>query len=305
MSTSPQSVPLGEPPLREWQVSRSSSRYDRLVAAPSNHDLTIMWTGWATIGFVLVIFVILVFLGILTSATARKNPFNVYLLFLMVPDIEFGILCSITCALNSSAGEYWSPWMCKFQSYYTVWTVASSAWLNGAIARQLHAMLSSSFVRRHYKPPEVNDVIKQSLIVFSYAAVLSSFGVIEPFWLPFKTFPVSGQGCIPLEYSWQSSIFYFLVFMPLLAGIPLIYVCWVCYDIWKRHLMPPTGRRRLLFVYFIRIIGAFVVMWVPFLVLVFMAGGWPWAVWAGGTWRYGPVEAEREREKKRRENHSR
>ena len=278
-------MPLGRPPLRQWNLTNDSSRYDRLVAAPSNAALTTMWTGWATIGFILVIFVIIVFVSILASPTARKNPFNVYLLFLMVPDIAFGVLCSITCAMNARAGEYWSPWMCKFQSYYVVWTVCTSAWLNAIIAWQLYTMLASSFIRRHFAPPDLKTVTKHSLAVYAYAAVLASFGVIQPFWLPFKTRSVSGQGCIPLEYSWQSSLFYFLVFMPLLAGIPIMYVTWICYDIWKRKLMPPTGRRRLLVLYFLRIIAAFVIMWVPYLILVFIAGGWPWGVWAGGTWR--------------------
>jgi hypothetical protein len=54
-------------------------------------------------------------------------------------------------------------------------------------------------------------------------------------------------------------------------------------------MMPPTGRSRLLFVYFIRIIriiAAFKVMWLPYLILVFVAGGWPSGVWAGGTWSH-------------------
>lgn len=267
---------LGRPEIRSWEVTSNTTRYEKLLAAPSDEALRIMWSGWAAVGGVLCVFVVVVFLSILFSPKARENPFNVYICGLMVPDIVFGILCSVTCALNASKGEYFAEWMCRFQSFYTVWSVSSSAWLNGIVSWQLYTMLASSHIRMRYKPPPIKTVIKHACIVYIYSAFLASFGLYDISWLPHKTTgAVSGMGCIPLEFSLGSSLFYFLVFLPLMAGIPLSYVIWICYDIWKRKLMPPSGRRRLLFIYFIRIIASFIIMWVPFLVLVFIAGNWP------------------------------
>jgi hypothetical protein len=56
--------------------------------------------------------------------------------------------------------------------------------------------------------------------------------------------------------------------------------------------MPPSGKRRLLTIYYMRVIAAFVIMWVPFVVMVFfVANGRPWLAWFGGAWSHlqGPV----------------
>ena len=42
-------VPLGQPPLRVWELTSNSTRYDRYVAAPSDATMHQMWTGWAVI----------------------------------------------------------------------------------------------------------------------------------------------------------------------------------------------------------------------------------------------------------------
>lgn len=87
-----------------------------------------------------------------------------------------------------------------------------------------------------------------------------------------------------MEYSLASSLFYFLVYIPLVAGIPIGYVIYICYDMWKRKLMPPAGKRRLLSIYFLRVVAAYVLMWMPHLVLCLAGTGYAWAVFAGGTW---------------------
>jgi hypothetical protein len=94
---------------------------------------------------------------------------------------------------------------------YVVWTVCSSVWLKNAIvAWQLHTMLASSHIRLRYKPPTGKSVCLHAISVYVYAAFLASLGVWEPAWLPHKTNGVSGQGCIPLEFSARSTWFYFL-----------------------------------------------------------------------------------------------
>jgi hypothetical protein len=56
--------------------------------------------------------------------------------------------------------------------------------------------------------------------------------------------------------------------------------------------MPPSGKRRLLTLYYMRVMAAFLVMWIPFVIMVFfVAGGHPWLSWFGGAWAHlqGPV----------------
>ena len=276
-------IPLGLPKLRVWDLNENSTRYDYLLAAPSDGDRRAMWIGWSVVSSLVAMYTAVVILSICLSAVARKNPFNNYLIYLSLPDIVFSLLCVITCALNASAGRYWASWMCRFQSFYAIWFIAASAWLNAFILFQLHRLLSISFTGRRYTAPTRRRVFFHAAGVYLYTAFIASWGMNwNVSWWPHKTDMVYGVACMPLEFSSASTIFYFVVFVPLLAGIPILYVIWVCYDIWKRDLMPPAGRRRLLSVYLLRIVIVFVVMFTPSVVLVFAAkgaGGGPWVDW--------------------------
>jgi hypothetical protein len=285
-------IPLGQPTLREWELDSSSTRYDRLRAAPSDDALFTMWLIWAVMTFLAFAFLGTIMLSILLSRRARKNPFNIYLLFLLFSDFIFSLACCITCSLNASAGHYFAPWMCRFQSFYSIWSVCSSFWLNAVVVRQLHLMLTSSFVRRRYNAPTPKQVVCQSIAVYVYATFIASIGILDASWLPHRSDAVSGLACLPVDYSRGSTLFFFLVFFPAFGGVPFVYAVGVSIDIWRRQLMPPTGKRRLLTMYYMRVMAAFVVMWVPFVITVFfVAGGRPWLSWFGGAWAHlqGPV----------------
>jgi len=195
-----------------------------------------------------------------------------------------GILCGVSCALNASKGEYWSAAQCRFQSFYIVWFLTANSWVNATVARQLHQLLASSHHRRRYKPPTRKHVIISCGVVYLYAAVLGTVSLWEVSWLPYRTNAMSGEICLPVEYSVASTVFYFLAFVPLTAGIPMLYVMYVAADIWWRQLLPPKGKRRLLAIYFARILGAFFFLWTPYLLAVFLAWGEPWGLWATSFW---------------------
>ena len=285
-------IPLGQPTLRKWELDSSSTRYDKLMAAPSDHALFTMWVSWAVLTFLAFAFLGTIMLSILLSRRARKNPFNIYVVFLLFSDFTFSLACCITCSLNASAGHYFAPWMCRFQSFYVTWSVCSSFWLNAVVVRQLHLMLTSSFVRRRYNPPTLKQVVCQSIAVYIYSACIASIGILDASWLPHRSDAVSGLACLPVDYSLGSTLFFFLAFFPAFAGVPFVYTIWVSVDIWRRNLMPPSGKRRLLTLYYMRIMAAYVVMWMPFLIMVFfVADGYPWLSWFGGSWSHlqGPV----------------
>jgi hypothetical protein len=101
---------------------------------------------------------------------------------------------------------------------------------------------------------------------------------------------------LPIERDTQSTIFFWLCFFPLFVGIPVVYVVYVCYDVMVvRKLLPPKGKRRVLSVYFFRLILVFLIMWLPTFIVLFVAAPWlpTWAHFAGGTWSHlqGAVSA--------------
>ena len=181
-------VPLGQPAIRQWELNDNSTRYDRLEAAPSDHDLFIMWSLWVVISGLIGIFIGTVMLSILLDAKARKNPFNLYLFYLMVPDFIFSACCALTCLLNALEGSFWSVFMCQFQSFYLSFGVSANNWLNWVIAVELHRLLRSSHIRKKYNAPTRLTVTLQAILVYLYASFVSSWGVwghLVP-WLPHK-----------------------------------------------------------------------------------------------------------------------
>jgi len=91
--------------------------------------------------------------------------------------------------------------------------------------------------------------------------------------------------CLPVEQSWQSSIFFWLVFFPLFGAIPITYILYISFIVWKHKLLPPQGKRRLLVIYFGRIVVVFILCWVPYMLLLFVFTTWmpTWVHFAGGT----------------------
>ena len=131
--------------------------------------------------------------------------------------------------------------------------------------------------------------------MYLYCAFLGSWGLYPGQKFPYHAEQVNGLACLPVEADAQSSVFFWLVMLPLFNGIPTVYVGWVTFDIWRRKLLPPSGKRRLLAIYFGRIVLVFLLMWVPFFLLSFVLLSWmPTVVlFIGGTLSHlqGPASA--------------
>lgn len=63
-----------------------------------------------------------------------------------------------------------------------------------------------------------------------------------------------------------------------MMGIPFAYVLYVVYICYKKSLLPKGGKRRYLALYFLRLIVAFVLMWLPAIVLIYGSNLKVWIV---------------------------
>lgn len=117
------STPINIPHIRYSELGSNSTRYERLIAAASNDEIFFMWLFWSILTGLVTIFSSTVFLGLLSDKRARVKPFNMYLIFLMVPDIFYGLMCFINCSMNLAVGHFYSEGWCLYQSFYTVWGI--------------------------------------------------------------------------------------------------------------------------------------------------------------------------------------
>ena len=105
MDSSEESVPLGRPPVRQWELDANHTRYDRLVAAPSDKRLRILWIVWALLFLVFGLFSFFVWLSLVLSKKVRKSPFNVRC-----------IVCSNYAVMLLSSTRVLSKWFLSCQT---------------------------------------------------------------------------------------------------------------------------------------------------------------------------------------------
>jgi len=108
----------------------NATRYELMRATPSLEHLRGMWIMWATASLLAGVSVGIVILAVLRSPAARSSAFNQYLVGMMVPDLILSIFCLPTCAINHANNGYISEAMCEFQSFYAVFSVAGSVYMN-------------------------------------------------------------------------------------------------------------------------------------------------------------------------------
>ena len=252
-----------EPVLRTWEVNETHTRFDYYQAVPSDQALRVQFIILATINCLVAITTFVVICSILSSKELRINPFNWYLVFIFVPDFVMSSLCIFGCAFSATISRFYSEWMCSFQSMYLVFGLCANCWMNVFIVYEVYKLLGFSSLRKRYFPPRRATVAKQAFGVYLYAIAWGLLGIFPISWLPHQTYAWYGFFCFPQEYDRTSTIFYWLVFIPAIMGIPILYISYVCYDIWRRQILPTQGRRRNLSIYFVRLILVYYIMWTP------------------------------------------
>jgi hypothetical protein len=89
-----------------------------------------------------------------------------------------------------------------------------------------------------------------------------------------------------MEYSRASTLFFWLVYLPLTLGMPIVFASYVVVDILKNKLLPPTGKRRALTMFLLRLCFLYFAIWLPFLIL-FLVGNFiiinPLIHWTGAA----------------------
>lgn len=157
------------------------------------------------------------------------------------------------------------------------------------LAYQLHKMLYCSKRAVRYYPPTRSRVTCHSLSVYAWSAFVASWGTWGPHsnWWPIRNGLYSGILCLPMPYDTTSVIFFYAVFAPCVFLIPLVYICYLTYDIFRNQLLPPLRQRKTLMIFF-RLVLVYFVFWLPAIIIVFIGSNWLSSWWnsAGALWAH-------------------
>jgi predicted sulfurtransferase len=75
--------------------------------------------------------------------------------------------------------------------------------------------------------------------------------------------------CGPKPYNQQQTLIVWLFFAPFFVLIPYVYVLYCVIVIYFQKLLPARGKRRILSIYFFRIVAIFLIMWGPVAFLIY------------------------------------
>eukprot|EP00977_Amphora_coffeiformis_P026744 scaffold29618_cov183-Amphora_coffeaeformis.AAC.6 len=246
--------------------STSLTRFDYPRVSSSPEDLHLQFSILGTVNLLVAFSCGLLILGILRSRRVgvSKGPFDLYLLFIALPDFISGFSCMLTCWMSAPEKSYVSEEMCGYQAFYLNATVAANTWMNAVIIYQIHKLLRYSNVRRRYIPPTTQQACCHAAIVYAYAIL---WGVlcgmqVDLFGMPFNSHALSGLYCIPMEEK-GNSWFYYLAFLPGIFILPSLYALAIMAHILLKGMLPGSGRRRVLALFLIRIIFLYIAVFLP------------------------------------------
>ena len=102
---------------RYSDMNSTNTRFDKILAAGSQRARIMTWWFYAVISMMVSAFVLVLLLSILVKRKVRSNPFNLFLVFLIIPDFVLSFVCGITCILNIRSRDYVSEAWCYGQAF--------------------------------------------------------------------------------------------------------------------------------------------------------------------------------------------
>jgi hypothetical protein len=111
----------------------------------------------------------------------------------------------------------------------------ASFWLNAAAAAEVHALLKRTKALRDYHPPSHRTVLARCLSIYVLCAVVATWHL---WWfIPVKASPMHGLACLADDHDRDSTFFFWLAYLPTIAGIPVFYAAYVAVDCWRKGLL--------------------------------------------------------------------
>lgn len=220
---------------------------------------------WITLSSITLLVCTLFVAAILLNKRARSEGWNLYLVFLAIPDAWCNLMIIIRNSLTIP-GVPVEPEIHIFFASVEYFYAAANLWLNAVIIAQVYYVLRNSSPTKKIPPPTTRRVIWQSMAVYVFSAGCFMWA-----------YYLYARGLI--DHSLTRVVNLWVSTRALLVIPPLLFSLWVCFDVWHRNLLPKRGRTRVLSLYFLRVIVVFLVTWIPYFVIYEVAWNITYSTW--------------------------
>jgi hypothetical protein len=234
---------------------------------------------WMTCNGISMVAVWALLIAIFRSPKVRTSPFNLYLVFSLVPDAVIdltGFVANLTNVITDAG----SPNVCKLFGWNDPYWWCAHLWMSFSVILEIHKMLMANKMVRRYKPPTLRRVILQSTAIHAFSVLMASLTLIPADFIPNASFATE-CAAYPEPGNKKDLIYFWAFFIPVTAIIPTILVSALCIDIWRKKLLPPKSQQhksRSLLLYFGRLLGTLYIVFVAVLVSSSLGSDWVSAI---------------------------
>jgi len=194
--------------------------------------------------------------AILSSSVARKQGYNLYVVFTAIPDAVFNVYFFIRY-LKSITGVPMNGLKVWLLAYGMVlmFSLISNTWINALLVHRIHHMVKSANAVRRVMPPTRFSVISQAVLIYALSTIPGVWWGMLHVWSNTRTGPTFFRSKENEENASMLTVI-------LLVFLPTAYVFILTIRLlWGKHL-PRSGQTRILTLYFLRLVRVYFGMWI-------------------------------------------
>lgn len=204
--------------------------------------------------------------ALLRHKKVRTSAFNLYLVLILIPDaLLVGELAFVT-AYKVSKGDTnekpFIPWQIQsIHDWVQYFYLVTNFYINAIVTYEIWTLIRRAQSFRRYKPPPLGKVYLHAVIVYVVAALYSFWYLVDAPWglihRKEENNKIAGYGSDFFSER-AVTIIYFSV-----LALPLSFVFFVFVYVWHGNFLSSMGNTRELYLYFRRIILAFILFYLP------------------------------------------
>eukprot|EP00536_Pseudo-nitzschia_multiseries_P004573 jgi/Psemu1/10254/gm1.10254_g len=186
------------------------------------------------------------------------STYNLYLAYLSASDLIFKAFLLYLVFGYKRTNQFNKIHDHDHDHAMSIFCVTANLYTNAFLAYEIYMLLLNSSRLIRHKPPSIGKVTTQAMISYGCGIV----------YLLLDTFALEGHlDDDSTTDQWKKNALV-ISFLFLCAGIPMLVVVGVCFQIWRLELLGSTrtmfeGRLRTLALYFARIVCVYVLIWLP------------------------------------------
>jgi len=204
-------------------------------------------------------------IAMVSRRVVRSNTFNLYVIFLLLPDMLNNLIQSLQGLQRVSDCGKDTAMMSDIYDANIFFYYFCNFSMSCLVAYELHLLLERS--RRYLRtgPPSTKRTLLQIAAVYCLAVLFALWGILDFRWSWWYR-KESRFGSPPPD-----GVFNEIQAISIVAAIMLALITFVLvirFNIWRKNLIPTQGRTRVVAIFFQHIVGVFLVFYVPSIALL-------------------------------------